>query len=239
VSVRGACVLCALLLAMGCTRGPGKDTGYYSTNALPQDVPGWVPKRNLEQLVHDTGVMTDRIAAHNAQLASGEEREAIYRDWRELLLDARVVARPADGFMVRMWVLGELYRLGHKLGLYGAAELADDNLSACVAQFPTSVPCNGSLALLYLSVKATPARLARTEASLDVLRHAPQPAVVEIAFVETVYLRVAQRDAAGARVAIDEYLASYPQGEYASQLASFRPEVDEAVQHVAEREQEP
>jgi hypothetical protein len=236
---RRAGVLFALLLAAACARAPDdEDRSYLDPHTLPKDPPGWAPSRDLERVIKDTGALEGRLGIY-PQFASQEERVAAYREWRVVLLDARVVARPADGYEGRMWVLGELYRLGHVLGLRGAAELADDNLSACVAQFPDSQPCNLSISLLYLGVRPTPARLKRVEKSLEVLRRSSFDEINELEVWERIELRLLEHDAPGARQAIDEYLERYPQGRLAQYLTALRPKLDDEVQRLSEWEEEP
>lgn len=232
-------VLCALLLAVACARAPQDDAGYLGARTLPKDPANWVPKRDLQHLVEETAGMNQRLGRYPATFANEEEHASAYRDWRELLFDARVVARPADGVEARMWVLGELYRYGHDLSLRGAAELSDDNLSACVAQFPESVVCNGSLSMLYLSVKPTPARMERVERSLEVLRRSPDEDIAQFALAQYVHLRLVERDAPATRKAIDEYVAKYPKGRMAQQLIALRPRVDDLVHGAAAEDEEP
>jgi hypothetical protein len=229
--MRTARALAVLLFAAACARAP-EESGWKlaGPRTLPKDEAGREPKRDLQRLLEDTASLEKRLGGYPAHFASDEERDTAYREWSDMLLDARVLARPADGVEARMWVLGELYRIGHNLLLRGAAELADDNLSACVAQFPGSLACNESLVMLYLSVKPTPARMQRVERSLETLSDSREPPAEEFAATEYVHLRLVERNAPAARLAIDDYLEKYPEGRAAPQLRSIRPKLEEQLQ---------
>lgn len=184
------------------------------------------PRRSLAELEGAAVALYPVLGAYPPRFENAGHREQVYAVWVDLALDAEAIPR-AQQPERRLFVLAEVYRLGHNLDVAGAGERADGYLNACLSRFPESSRCNRSAAWFYLSVVPTPARLAQAERSLTLLRRQAAPEVSENAEAGFVFLAIARRDVPGARAQIDRYLRLFPDSERANDLRRMRDRLGE------------
>jgi len=186
------------------------------------------PRRSLAELEGAAVALYPVLGAYPPRFADARHREQVYAVWAELALDADAIPRGEQPER-RLFLLAEVYRLGHNLDVTGAGERADGYLDACLSRYPESSRCNRSAAWFYLSVVPTPARLAQAERSLTLLRAQAAPEPSENAEAGFVFLAIARRDAPGARAQIDRYLRLFPDSARANDLRRMRDHLGEDI----------
>jgi hypothetical protein len=196
---------------------------------LPPPEPGRKATRSADEIQSATAALNRNIGSYPPEFADDDERDAVYREWSDLVKDARALDWSALGEERRLAALGELYRQGHNLDVVGSAELADELLGKCLEQFPRSDPCNRSLVYFYASVTPSNERLARAEKSLLTLREVRGPAPNEEVERLFVLLRVLGADAPGAQSAIDSYLEKFPNDPHAESLRELSRMLDDGI----------
>jgi len=186
------------------------------------------PQRSLADLEGAAVSLYPVLGAYPPRFTDARHREQVYAVWAELALDAGAIPRGEQPER-RLFLLAEVYRLGHNLDVAGAAERADGYLDACLSRYPESSRCNRSAAWFYLSVIPTPARLAQAERSLTLLRAQSAPEPSENAEAGFVFLALARRDVPGARAQIDRYLQLFPDSARADDLRRMRDRLGDEI----------
>lgn len=183
------------------------------------------PRRQFEQLVNEIRSMNRVVGQYPTKLHSDEERAQIYKQWTEALLDARAL-RARDGETERsLWLLAELYRLGHNFDVTDAGQEAHSTVDRCLELFPASLSCHRSAYAFYLAISVTDQSLANAEASLEFVRGAVAPKVDQDVEESYAMLYYYQEQAKPAVAQIDKCLALYPKSVRREKLLQMKKDI--------------
>lgn len=161
--------------------------------------------QSLEQIAEKIKSFNVLIGGHPPQFQSEQQREDIYRQWSQALVDAKIHSAAQGETEPMLAVLSELYRQGHNMGVEGAGKLADETIERCIEKFKNSVSCHFSSSYFYLAI--SPRFAPRVERSLTFLRGNFAPRInleVERAYI---FFYVYQGKPAEAAQQIDYYLS--------------------------------
>jgi hypothetical protein len=199
-------------------------TTYHAHAALPSSLPekrfampaieSGTASQSLEQIAEKIKSFNVFIGGHPPQFQSEQQREDIYLQWSQALVDAKIHSAGQSETEPMLAVLSELYRQGHNMGVEGAGKLADETIERCIEKFKNSVSCHFSSSYFYLAI--SPRFAPRVERSLAFLRSNFAPRInleVERAYI---FFYVYQGKPAEAAQQIDYYLsvnASDPERE--------------------------
>jgi hypothetical protein len=165
--------------------------------------------RPIEAIEREVRMLNHALGPHPPNFEDEKHRDQIYRTWAQALVDARAVSGRTGANEQTLELLSELYRQGNNLGVTGAFDLAEATVEKCLARFPGNRGCHGSAFGLYLS--GDPKYLPRARKSLDALRSAFAPQVIENLEANYVLLYIAQGDNTKASTQIDYFLEKFPQ----------------------------
>jgi len=126
------------------------------------------PLRTARILEQEINIQNEFIGTYPPNYRTESQREQIYQDWVEFLLDAGALKYQNGETEETLYLLSELYRQGHNLDVKGAAEKAAKNIEKCIENFPDSVPCHFSS--MYFYPTANPKFISLAERSLKFLR---------------------------------------------------------------------
>jgi hypothetical protein len=189
------------------------------------------PTRNVLELAGAVDGLNPSLGGYPPRFADEADRERVYAEWCDLLLDARALSPVLATEEHRLLLLAELYRMGHNMDVIGAAELAAETVAECLGVAPRSVGCHRSNSFLMLQAGwPDGSHLDRAEASLEVLREELGPEPDEQTEAGFVYLYVYRLDNAAAQRQIDFYLERFPSSPRAEKFRQLRRGLDRPIQ---------
>jgi hypothetical protein len=229
--VKRRALFAAVMLAAACAKPPPGPHGLVDRVFALPDGSRAAPTRSVPDLAAGIDALRPSIGAYPPRFADEADRERVYAEWCDLLLDANALAAPSVTEEQRRLLLGELYRMGHNLDVLGAAERADASLRECLRVAPRSIPCHRSNASFLLSTGMPDgSHLDRAEASLRVMREELGPAPDEGTEAGFVFLYVYRRDGVAAKKQVDAYLSHFPNGPRAEIFRKMRPALDRPIE---------
>lgn len=177
-------------------------------------------RHSTELLAELPRQLNPHIGGYPPRYTSAAERERLYQVWTDLLQEARHAVSAEDQSETARYLLAELYRMGHNLGVAEAAEAAQQEIHDCLRRYDASMACHFSAVRYYLSV--APLQLDRAEASLKSLREqfgADFNEEVERGFV---FLSIYRGDMQTALRRADDYIAMFPQSPFIKDFQKLR-----------------
>jgi hypothetical protein len=177
-------------------------------------------RHSTELLAELPRLLNPHIGGYPPRYADTSERERLYVVWRGLLHEAHLAASAEARSETARFLLAELYRMGHNLGVADAAAAAQREIHACLQLYPDSTGCHFSAVRYDLSV--APLQLDRAEASLKTLRKqfgADFNEEVERGFV---FLSIYRGDMQTAVRRIDDFVAMFPHSPWVGDFQKLR-----------------
>lgn len=184
---------------------------------MPRNTPPELEFSTAEALLPQVEALYPDLGRWPPAYTSAAERQRLYARWTRLLNVARVLEAQEQQSEPSRYVLAELYRLGHNLGVAEAGVEAQRVFEACIAAYTHTIACHFSAIRYYLMV--TPLQLERAERSLGALRGQLSPEFNEEVERGYVFLYTLRDDRVAAARQIQDYLALFPQSAHA---AGFR-----------------
>ncbi|HEY0064453.1 MAG TPA: hypothetical protein VGC21_20215 [Telluria sp.] len=128
-----------------------------------------------EEVVPMVHSLNKILGSYPPKLNTKEERAKAFTLWERSLQQAWQIEKQEPNSENALFLLSELYRLGHNLDVSDTAPRATETVDRCVEKYPDSVRCHFSAAYLYLSLN--PSTLPKAMKSLERLRAMSAPRV--------------------------------------------------------------
>lgn len=231
---------CALIALLAGCAGTAQRTGGHSPATTPfalrvKQAPLTMPlppSAEAPPARHSSALLAElplllygQIGGFPPRYQNAQQRQHLHEVWSALLQEARVAARQeADAESVQ-FLLAELYRMGHNLGVTEAAETAQRQIHRCLQQYPDSLGCHFSAVRYYLS--AAPLDLDAAEYSLNRLREYFGVEFQEEVERGFVFLSILRGDNEVAQRRISDYLAMFSDSPWATDLRELRTALSE------------
>ena len=129
-----------------------------------QQAPPAATRDSLSILADVQDQLVPVIGGYPPRLEDAAQRQRVGRIWSALVVEARHAARAEAESGNARYLLAELYRMGHNLGVAGAALAAQTEIQACLQADPAAVGCHFSRVRYHLAV--APQDLDAAETSL-------------------------------------------------------------------------
>lgn len=107
---------------------------------------------NYEILVLQIIDLNKYLGHYPSQIKDQNQRLQIYHKWLNIVANAENYAKRTKDKEKVLYILSELYRQGHNMGVLGSKEKAQQNIETCLQQFKASIQCHLSASFFYLSL---------------------------------------------------------------------------------------
>ena len=227
----GACVAAGVFL--GCAQPPKVEPHGLPEKIFPMPAGTRAqPRRSPEALGSAIVALYPTLGGYPPRYQDEAHRDQLYARWTDIWLDATAYPPGSLGDEeARLFLLAELYRMGHNLDVRDAGPEANRYVTECLSLFSRSRACNLSAARFLLSIAGGPGsdHLDRAQVSLEVLREEYRPVVDEETEAGFVFLYLHRLDHVAAKAQIDYYLTHFPDTQRAADFQRMRTALDRPI----------
>lgn len=186
------------------------------------------PTLTFSEMEKQIGQFNKYIGSYPPRFTSESEREAVYKNWLALVVEAEAFNSANPGTEQSLYLLSELYRQGHNMDVRGSAEKALKNLDSCLSAFEYSVPCNFSASYFYLSIG--PEYLDKAQSSLDALKLHYAPNLNDEVEAGYVFLYLYRQNVPMAKKQISSFIANFPNSSRVTAFTDIRDNLGETIE---------
>ena len=121
--------------------------------SMPTEQQQAAKQYSLDELKQEQLKLNRALGAYPASFFMADHKQQTYQTWTDLLINAAQL-QPDNKQQAsdKIYLLAELFRNGHNMGIEGATEEADKAISTCLHYEPDSRRCQLSSIMFYMSV---------------------------------------------------------------------------------------